>query len=145
MERLQEPEVVFHRNSVFQAQQGCYTFELTNLWDHASPEHVQTRQTPALASRSAHTDILLIKKLFAIDSPWEWENPFSMVERRCVYQPHSRANLMPRNSQSMQNYLHGFFSVILFCYYFWSNWFFVCFFFLLRQRKREHNFGWLRR
>ena len=75
------------KESVFQAQQGWCTYELTETVAVATRlSQVLTRKNVMTDKGSGHKIPHLTKKLLVIDTCWEREKQFSPMEFHWVYQ-----------------------------------------------------------
>jgi hypothetical protein len=83
------------RKQCLQTQQGWCSFGLTEAGReaHTGPAQVQTWQNPSSEEETGHK-IALSERLFATETFWERENPFSPIETGST---HSRVGPIPRS------------------------------------------------
>lgn len=92
--------------------QSFYDTGLVDIWTHKDRGSnsqdlpwLKSDSIPALRMRKGHKIPPLTKKLFAVESFWEWEMSLRASENE-KYQPHSMAGTMPESSWSTQSELY---------------------------------------
>lgn len=85
------------------------------LWQHAQdPHRLKPDEVPALRGGNGHRVPTPVKKLFATDTHWQWENQFSATEESYwAYKPHSRAG--PQGPRILANTIKIVFFVLYVC------------------------------
>lgn len=118
------------KKQFFQTHQDSCIYELTEtVAVHTQCAQVQARCDPQTEMLTCSQS--LIPDQDSIDNCLERENQFHPMESYEVYQPHSRADLMPRRSWPTQNDLHVCLGILG---VFWGLGLCVCFFVCLFVR-----------
>lgn len=88
-----------HGNSVFQTQQNCCIYELTEMWQLAQGLH-RFKADGVLALRwgSGHW-LPTLTRSCDWHTHWQRENLSPALKSHCVYQPHSRTGPILRSGQ----------------------------------------------
>lgn len=149
-EKLQEPEMVVDAQKITSSRPNRTAIHGSSwrLWQHTQGLHrFESDKILVLRRRGGHRILLPTKKLFAIDTCWE---RVASMECLWVYQPHSRASLIPRSCWPIQPdfictfvyvCMHTHTHVFALISYFLSYWCFVCFEGGRRRKRERMNLG----